>query len=125
MSCARPTDFTLRRQKSLACEFQPTANTRERRLRLQKQYSVDQTRDTLSAAHRSANVHNALKNGNVAVNTSWNCNNSSPPEASLRIFTAIKNKSQTHGCGTNEECVFKLIGKKKFLFAFFALTYQK
>lgn len=108
MSCARPSNFTLRRQKSLACDCQPIVSTRERRLRLHKQYSVDQNRDTISAAHRSTNVHNVLKNGN-AVNTLWNCNNNSPPEASLRIFTAIKTKSQNHGCETNEECVFSFV----------------
>lgn len=111
MSCARPSNFTLRRQKSLGCDCQPIVSTRERRLRLQKQYSVDQNRDTVSAVHRSTNAHNVLKNGNT-VNTLWNCSNS-PPEASLRIFTAIKTKSQNHACETNEECVFIFKLKKR------------
>lgn len=106
MSCARPPNLILRKQKSLVCESvcQPTANTRERRLRLHKQYSIDQSRDTISA-HRSANG-NQLKNGHLA-NNSWNCNNL-PPEASLRIFTAIKNKNSQNNNGRepNEEYVF-------------------
>lgn len=102
MSCARPPNLLLRKQKSLVCESvcQPSDNTRERRLRLQKQYSVDHSRDT-STAHRSTNGHNHFKSGSL-INTSWNCNNS-PPEASLRIFTAIKNKSQNNSSERNEE----------------------
>lgn len=117
MSCARPSNFTLRRQKSLGCDCQPIVSTRERRLRLQKQYSVDQNREnTASAVHRSTNnVHNVLKNG-TGVNTLWNCNNSSP-EASLRIFTAIKTKSQNHACETNEECVY--LNRKKLFRLFY------
>lgn len=107
MSCTRPPNFLLRKQKSLVCESvcQSTAiNTRERRLRLQKQFSVDQSRDVVNS-HRSINTSNQLKNGNV-VNNSWG-GNSSSPEASLRIFTAIKTKSQqNHGCEPNDECVF-------------------
>lgn len=109
MSCTRPSNFTLRRQNSLACECQPIVNTHERRLRLQKEYSVDHNRGTVSAVHRSTNVHNVLKSEN-SVNTLWNCSNSSP-EASLRIFTAINNNNnsntQNHGCETNETCVFE------------------
>lgn len=105
MSCARPPNFLLRKQKSLVCESvcQPTAiGARERRLRLQKQYSVDHGRDV--SAHRTTNnAQNQVKNGNL-VNNSWGCNNPSP-EASLRIFTAIKNKSQSHGGESNEEYV--------------------
>lgn len=133
MSCARPSNFALRRQKSLGCDCQPIVSTRERRLRLQKQYSVDQNRDNTSASaaaaaiHRSANnnnVHNVLKNG-TGVNTLWNCNNSSP-EASLRIFTAIKTKSQNHASETNEECVSEqktiFVSFRLFAFRFFILT---
>lgn len=117
MSCTRPSNFTLRRQNSLACECQPIVSTHERRLRLQKQYSVDQNRGTtaVSATHRSTNnVHNVLKCEN-SVNTLWNCSSSSP-EASLRIFTAIKNSTQHHGCETNEKCVFER-NKNGYLFA--------
>lgn len=107
MSCVRPPNFLLRKQKSLVCESvcQSTAiNTRERRLRLSKQFSVDQSRDVVNS-HRSINASNQLKNGNV-VNNSWG-GNSSSPDASLRIFTAIKTKSQqNHGCEPNDECVF-------------------
>lgn len=107
MSCARPPNFLLRKQKSLVCESvcQPTViNTRERRLRLQKQYSVDQSRD-VGNTHRSINnTPNQLKNGNI-VNNSWSGTTSSP-EASLRIFTAIKTKSQhNHDAEPNNECV--------------------
>lgn len=115
MSCTRPSNFTLRRQNSLACECQPIVSTHERRLRLQKQYSVDQNRGTtaVSATHRSTNnVHNVLKCEN-SVKTLWNCSSSSP-EASLRIFTAIKNNTQHHGCETNEKCVFERIKKRTY-----------
>lgn len=130
MSCARPSNFTLRRQKSLGCDCQPIVSTRERRLRLQKQYSVDQNRDNTASAnvHRSTNnVHNVLKNG-TGVNTLWNCNNPSP-EASLRIFTAIKTKSQNHACETNEECVSKrekqFASFVSFIFHFFEHVMRK
>lgn len=120
MSCARPSNFTLRRQKSLGCDCQPIVSTRERRLRLQKQYSVDQNRDnTASAVHRSTNnIQNVLKNG-TGGNTLWKCN-SPTPEASLRIFTAIKTKSQNHACETNEECVSK---QQHHLVSFVLLIY--
>lgn len=110
MSCARPPNILLRKQKSLVCESvcQPVINTRERRLRLQKQYSVDQSRDTVNNNQRSIHAPNQLKNGNLA-NNSWSGSNSSP-EASLRIFTAIKAKTQQNhnGCEPNEECVFTI-----------------
>ncbi|XP_055310603.1 uncharacterized protein LOC129573715 [Sitodiplosis mosellana] len=107
MSCARPPNFLLRKQKSLVCESVCQTTTicaRERRLRLQKQYSVDHGRDI--SAHRSANNNSnngqiQQKNGNLVTN-SWGCNNPSP-EASLRIFTAIKNKTQSHEGDSNEE----------------------
>lgn len=101
MSYVRPPNLLLRKQKSLVCESvcQPTANTRERRHRLQKQYSVDHSRDSASSA---SSASRSINNGH---NNSWNCN-SSPPEASLRIFTAIKNKSsQNDGSEANEEYV--------------------
>lgn len=106
MSCARPPNFLLRKQKSLVCEsvYQPTVvGARERRLRLQKQFSVDHSRDV--SGHRSTNNgQNQLKNGNL-INNSWN---NPSPEASLRIFTAIKNKTQSHGSDSNEECVIEV-----------------
>lgn len=107
MSCARPPNFLLRKQKSLAYESvcQPTINMRERRLRLQKQYSIDQSDFTKTVTtQRSSNgqQQHSVKKGTV-VHNSWNCNNPSP-EASLRIFTAIKNKTQCHESESNQEC---------------------
>lgn len=93
MSCTRPPNFLLRKQKSLVCESvcRPTINS-DRRYRLQKQFSVDHNRDKI--------INNQLKNGQ---HNSWACNNSSP-ESSLRIFTAIKSKTQ-NGTDTNTEYV--------------------
>lgn len=112
MTCTRPPNFLLRKQKSLVCESvcQTAAiGTRERRLRLQKQYSVDHGRDI--SAHRLVNNNssgqNQQKNGNSG-NNPWGCSNASP-EASLRIFTAIKNKTQSPGGESNEECVILLL----------------
>lgn len=108
MSCARPPNFLLRKQKSLVCESvcqSTTIGARERRLRLQKQYSVDHGRD-ISAQRPPSSGQHQQKNGNLVNNNSWGCNNPSP-EASLRIFTAIKNKTQAHGGESNDECVIK------------------
>ncbi|XP_031621001.1 uncharacterized protein LOC116339320 [Contarinia nasturtii] len=94
MSCARPPNFLLHKQKSLVCE----SVCHERRLRLRKQFSVDQNHDISN--HRSVHGQNQPKNGKVINSNSWGCNN---PEASLRIVTAIKNKTQNHGSEPNEQ----------------------
>lgn len=98
-----------RKQNSLVCEsvYQPIGS-RERRLRLQKHFPVDQSQD--DSANRSVNNHNRQKIGPLASN-SWRCNNTSP-EASLRIFTAIKNQALNQGSLPNEEWVFS---KKEFI----------
>lgn len=101
MSCARPPNFLLRKQKSLVCESvcQPTMVNSGRRFRLHKQFSVDQHRD------KFVNGQMQIKNGHTNINNSWGCNNSSP-DPSLRIFTAIKNKTQNECEPTSNECVF-------------------
>lgn len=106
MSCARPQNIQLRKQKSVNCESvcQLTSATRERRLRIQKQYSVDQNANIRHVSaiqnQRSIDIQPKCRNG------TWNGPDQAP-EASLRIFTAIKNKSNTAGIEPKTECVFK------------------
>lgn len=130
MSCARPPNFLLRKQKSLVCESAcesvcqtAVIGTHERRIRLQKQYSVDHGRD--ASTHRSANNHssgsNQQKNGNSG-NNPWGCNNATP-EASLRIFNAIKNKTQSHGGESNEECVILILVHFSVVFVMLAAIF--
>lgn len=108
MSCARPPNFLLHKQKSLVCESvcKPSVNSRERRLRLQKQFSVDQSHDI--STQRTSYAQIQPKTGKILNNNSWGCNNQSP-DASLRIVTAIKNKTQNHGTEPNEQCVYFML----------------
>lgn len=106
MSCARPQNMQLRKQKSVNCESvcQLTSATRERRLRLQKQYSVDQNANIRDVSthrnQRSIDIQSKCGNG------SWNGSDPAPG-TSLRIFTAFKNKTNTAGIEPKTECVFK------------------
>lgn len=111
MSCGRPPNHILRKQKSLNCESvcQLASNTRERRFRLQKQFSIDQNSNIRDVAlNRSINVNCQPKCGNSINNnnnhTTWN-GHDQVPETSLRIFTAFKNKTNTNGTESKDECV--------------------
>lgn len=118
MSCARPSNMILRKQKSLNCEpiCSVPSNTRDRRFRLQKQFSMD----------HNSNVRNVVAIGNRSnhcqTKSSWN-NNDQVPEASLRIFTAFKSKTHHHnGNDSKDECVRTLILQNiqfHFRFTFF------
>lgn len=106
MSCARPRNMQLRKQKSVTCESvcQFTSATRERRFRLQKQYSVDQNANIRNVStlrnQRSIDIQSKCGNG------SWNGSDPAPG-TSLRIFTAFKNKTNTAEIDPTPECVFK------------------
>lgn len=90
----------LRKQKSLTGEYST------RRLRLQKQFSIDQNViGGASNRHSTSSGHSKLLNSlaNANNNNSWTTNEPSP-EASLRIFTAFKNKSTpNNGFTANDE----------------------
>lgn len=99
MSCVRPQNIILRKQDSLNCD------TRERRVRLQKQLSVDQhsgIQDVAAFGNKSVNCQ--PKYGNTPNKIAWNGHDQAS-ETSLRIFTAIKNKTISAGTEPKDECV--------------------
>lgn len=104
MSCARPQNIQLRKQRSVNCESicPLTSATRERRLRLHKQYSVDQNANNrdVSAIRNQRTVDNQSK----CKNGLWN-DSDQAPETSLRIFTAFKNKTNNAGIEPKTEYV--------------------
>lgn len=94
MSCARAN--ILRKQKSCISDLSSGIKCRERRFQLQKQFSIDQSRDVISVGNqRSTAITGQSKNNNHQTNA-W-CGNDRSPEASLRIFTAFKNNYNENG----------------------------